>query len=63
MRVTVERYLESMGKLVALINAGEGDNKEADDLRDQMDGLWYDLTAAECEYVNGLTVKMEHKDE
>lgn len=49
MTTTAEEYLFLIKKLDELYEAGKDDDKEADDLRDYMDKVWYNLSIEERE--------------
>ena len=43
------QYLALRKQIEALADRGEGDSPEADDLRDQMEPLWHNMTRQERE--------------
>lgn len=49
-----EQYLTLEDDLIALIDAGKEDSKEADDIRDKMDRWWFEMTPHEREDVDVL---------
>lgn len=46
-----EEYLIHFAQLTELVKCGEGDQPQADQLRDEMDNLWYSMTDDEREEV------------
>jgi hypothetical protein len=52
---SVRTYARLLRRLHALIAEGKGDAEEADAVRDEMDGPWYDMTPNDTERVGGLS--------
>lgn len=42
----IEKYLDGVLRLSSMIDEGKGDSDEADDLRDDMDVVWFQMAAA-----------------
>jgi hypothetical protein len=51
-------YVRLLVKLHRLIEAGHGDDDEADEIRHQMDGPWRQLSVKEVAFVNRLSAAL-----
>ncbi len=51
-------YVELLHRLHALIQAGKGDDAEADEVRDQMDAPWYGMDSEEISRVRGISADL-----
>lgn len=57
-----EKYQELLRKLHIEMKEGRGEDKVADDLRDEMDQPWYDMTKEEIAECNQLSEDLYKQD-